>query len=62
MKHNNFHIMGITEEVIKQGIDNLGEEIMAKKFPNLMKEKDTQVQEVQRVQTRWAQRSPQQDT
>ena len=33
----------------EQGIENLFEEIMTENFPNLVKEKDTQVQEAQRV-------------
>ena len=50
MKHNNIHIMGIPEaEESEQGIENLSEEIMTKNFPNLVKEKDTQVQEAQRA-------------
>ena len=48
MKHNNICIMGIPEgEESEQGIENLFEKIMAKNFPNLVKEKDTQVQEAQ---------------
>ena len=48
MKHNNSHIMGITEgEESEQRIKNLFEEIMTKNFPNLVKGKDTQVQEAQ---------------
>ena len=49
MKQNNISIMGIPEEKSEQGIKNLFEEIMTENFPNLMKEKDTQVQEAQRV-------------
>ena len=50
MKQNNIHIMGISEgEEVSQGIKNLTEEIMSKNLPNLVKEKDTQVQEVQKV-------------
>ena len=50
MKHNNIHTMGIPEgEESKKGIKNLFEEVMTKNFPNLVKEKDTQVQEAQRV-------------
>ena len=50
MKCNNIHIVGIPEEEkSKQGINNLFEEIMTENLPNLMKEKDTQVQEAQRV-------------
>ena len=36
-------------EESEQGINDLSEEIMTKNFPNLVKEKDTEVQEVQRV-------------
>ena len=50
MKHNNIHTVRIPErEENKQGIENLFEEIMTPKSPNLVKEKDTQVQEAQRV-------------
>ena len=42
MKCNNVCIMGIPErEESEQGIENIFEEIMTKKFPNLVKEKDT---------------------
>ena len=42
--------MGIPEgEESKQGIENLFEEIMTENFLNLVKEKDTQVQEAQSV-------------
>ena len=45
---NNIHIMGIPEgKESKQGIKNIFEEIMSENFPNLGKEKDTQVQEAQ---------------
>ena len=33
----------------EQGVKNLSEEIMTENFPNLVKEKNTQVQEAQRV-------------
>ena len=49
MKHNNIHIIGIIEEEEAQGIENLFERVMTKNFPNLMREKFTQVQEAQRV-------------
>ena len=49
MKHNNIHIIGIIEEEEEQGIENLFERVMTKNFPNLMREKFTQVQEAQRV-------------
>ena len=52
--------MGLTEgEESKQGIQNLFEEIITKNFPNLVKEKETQVHEAQR---KWTQRGPYQDT
>ena len=42
--------MGIPEEEeSEQGIESLFEEIITKNFPNLVREKDTQVQEAQRV-------------
>lgn len=49
MKHNNIHILGTPAEESEQWIENLFEEIMTEHFPNLMKEKVTQVQEAQRV-------------
>ena len=50
MKRNSICIMCIPERKdSKQGIENLFEEIMTENFPNLVKEKDTQVQEAQRV-------------
>ena len=39
----------IPGEESEQGIENLFEEIMTKNFPNLVKEKDTQVQEARSV-------------
>ena len=63
MKCNNTCTIGVPKgEKRAEGIENLFEEIMTKNFPNLVKEKDTQVQEVKRVQTRWTQRDPHQDT
>ena len=63
MKHNNIHIMGIPEgEESKKGIKNLFEEVMTKNFPNLVKEKDTQVQEAQRIPDKLAWRGPHEDT
>ena len=48
MKHNNIHIINVPEHKEReQGIEHLFEEIMTENFPNLLKEKDTQVQEVQ---------------
>ena len=52
MKPNNIHIIGIPEEEQKQGIENLSEKVMMENFPNLMREKVTQIQEIQRVPTK----------
>ena len=50
MKRNNIHIIGIAEgEEEEQGIENLFEKVMMEKFPNLMREKVTKIQETQRV-------------
>ena len=50
MKHNNICIIGVPEgEESEQGIENLFEKIMTENFPNLVKEKDTQIQEAWRV-------------
>ena len=50
MKRNNIHIIGIPEgEEEEQGIENLYEKVMMENFPNLMREKVTQIQESQRV-------------
>ena len=48
MKHPNIHIIRVPEGGKReQGIKNLFEEIMAKNFPNLVREKDTQAWKVQ---------------
>ena len=50
MKHNNIPIIGIPEGVEEeQGIEDLFEKVMMENFPNLMREKVTQIQETQRV-------------
>ena len=50
MKCNNICIIGVPEgEEREQGIKDLSEEIMTENFCNLVKEKDTQVQKLQRV-------------
>ena len=50
MRRNTIYIMGISEgEESEQGIKNLFEGIMTENFLNLVKEKDTQVQESQTV-------------
>ena len=51
MKRNNIHIIWIPEEEEeeKQGIENLFQKVMMENFPNLMREKVTQIQETQKV-------------
>ena len=50
MKHNRIHIIGIPEgEEEEKGIENLFEKVVMENFPNLMREKVTQIQETQRV-------------
>ena len=50
MKHSNICIIGIPEgEEEEQGIENLFEKVMMENFPNLRREKVTQIQETQRV-------------
>ena len=60
MKHNNIHIIGIPEgEEEEQGIENLFEKVTTENFPNLMREKVTQIQKTQRVPIK---RSPKRPT
>ena len=60
MKHKNIRIIGIQErEEEEQGIENLSEKVMIENFPNLMREKVTQIQESQRVPIK---RSPKRPT
>ena len=48
MKRNNIRIIGIPEgEEEEQGIENLFEKVMMENFPNLMREKVTEIQETQ---------------
>ena len=49
-EHSNICIIGVPEEEKQQEIGNLFEKIMKENFPNLVKEIDIQVQEVQRIQ------------
>ena len=50
MKHNNIHIVGtLGREEEEQRIENLFEKVMMENFPNLTREKVTQIQESQRV-------------
>ena len=49
-KHSNICLIGVPEgEEKEQEIGNLSEKTVKENFPNLMKEIDMQVQEVQRV-------------
>ena len=48
MKHNNICIIGIPGGQEEQGIENLFEKVMMENFPNLRREKVTQIQESQR--------------
>ena len=58
MKHNDILIIGIPEgEEEEQWIESLFEKLMMENFPNLMKEKVTQIQETQ-SQSRGYQRGP----
>ena len=52
MKYNNIHIIGMPEGEGEQGIENMYEKLMMENFPNLMREKVTQIQEAQRVPMR----------
>ena len=50
MKSNNICIIEVSEgEEEEQGIKNLFEKVMRENFPNLIREKVTQIQETQRV-------------
>ena len=50
MKRNNIRIIGIPEgEEEEQGIENLFEKVMMETFPNLRREKVTQIQESKRA-------------
>ena len=59
MKHNNIHIIGIPEAEEGQRIENMFEKIMMENFPNVMREKVTQIQETQRVPSK---RNPERPT
>ena len=49
-KHNNIHIIGISEgEEKEQGVENLFQKIMTGNFPNFVRDNITQVQETQKA-------------
>ena len=57
MKWNNIRIIGIWEgEEMEQGIENLLEKIMTENFPNLVREKVTQLRKHRGPHSRWTQR------
>ena len=59
IKYNNIHVIGVPEgKESEQGIEDLFEEIMAENFPNLVKEKVTQVQEAQGVPIKMNKKRP----
>ena len=49
VKRSNIRIIGIPEGKEEQGIENLFEKIMMENFPNLRREKVTQIQKAHRV-------------
>ena len=48
IKCNNIHILGVPQEEERKETENLCEEIIPEKFPNLRKQTDIQIQEAQR--------------
>ena len=58
MKHNNIRIIWIPEGEEEQGIENLFEKVMMENFPNLMREKVTQIWKHRQSQARRTQRGP----
>ena len=63
MKCNNIRITGIPEgEEEEQGRENQFKKVMMENFPNLMREKVTQIQESQRVPIKKNPKRPLQDT
>ena len=60
MKRNNIRIIGIPEGgEEEQGIDNTFEKVMMENFPNLRREKVTEIRETQRVPSK---RNPERPT
>ena len=63
MKRNNIYIIGIPEGAEEeQGIENLFEKVLMENFPNLRREKVTQIQNHRESQSGGTQRGPLQDT
>ena len=61
-KRSNIHNIGVPEEGKDQETGNLFEKIMKENFPNLVKEIDMQVHEVQSPPNKMDSRGPLQDT
>ena len=58
-KQNNIRIIGTPEgEEEEQGIENVFGKVVMENFPNLMREKVTQIQETQRVPSKWNPKRP----
>ena len=57
MKHNNIHIIGVPEELLREreeeerekGEEDVLEQIITERFPNMGKETDIEIQETQRT-------------
>ena len=49
MNHSNIHIIGIPESEEEQEIENLFEKVKMENFPNLIRQKVTQIQETLRA-------------
>ena len=58
----NVDIIGIPEGEEEQGIENLFEKVMMENFPNLMREKVTQIQETESLNQDEPKEAPLQDT
>ena len=62
MKPNSIRIIGIPEGEEEQGIENMFEKVMMENFPNLIREKVTQIQETKKVPNKRNPKDPYQDT
>ena len=58
MKCNGIRIIGIPQVEEEEGIENLFEKVMMENFPNLMREKVTQIHESQRVPSKMNTKRP----
>ena len=62
LKRPHICLIGVPEEDKEQEIGNLFEKIVKERFPNLVKEIDMQIQEVQRIPYKMDAKRPLQDT